>query len=68
MALDEPTGAEADEMPAAATPETTEAPEDVVEETLDAQSVRTSAEEFETAIGGADESGAQARDGSDRTA
>ena len=63
-ALDDPTFAEDDEAPAAATPETTEAPEDVVEETLDAQSVRTSAEEFETAIDGTGGSGAQASGGS----
>ncbi len=48
----DPTAAGADEAPVAATPETTATPEEVVEETLDAQSVRTSAQDFATALGG----------------
>ncbi|MCC5988063.1 MAG: OmpA family protein, partial [Pararhodobacter sp.] len=51
--LVDPTVAEDDEAPAAATPETAAAPEEVVEETLDAQSIRTSEQDFATAIGAA---------------
>ena len=50
-ALDDPTVDE--EAPAAAAAETESAPEEVVEETLDADAVRTSEEDFETQITGA---------------
>jgi outer membrane protein OmpA-like peptidoglycan-associated protein len=53
VALVDPTVSEEVEAPVAATPQTATAPEEVVEETLDAQSVRTSAQDFATAIGGA---------------
>ncbi len=53
--LVDPTVAEEDATPVAAMADTTAAPEDVVEETLDAQSVRTSAQDFATAIGAAAE-------------
>ena len=49
-ALIDPTVAEDDEAPVAATAEATAAPEDVVEETLSTESVRTSAQDFATAI------------------
>ncbi|WP_296475923.1 OmpA family protein, partial [Roseinatronobacter sp.] len=52
LALIDPTTADEDEAPVAATAEAP-APEDVIEETLDAQSVRTSAQDFTTAIGSA---------------
>ncbi|MFU8823866.1 OmpA family protein, partial [Yoonia sp.] len=51
LALVDPTVDEEDAAPAAATSEQEAAPEDVVEETLDAESVRTSAQDFLTAIG-----------------
>ncbi|MGI3213283.1 OmpA family protein [Roseovarius tibetensis] len=53
MDLVDPTVAEGDETPDVAAAETAADPEDVVEETLDAQSVRSSEEDFETAIGSA---------------
>ena len=58
-ALVDPTVAQEDEAPVTATPETAAAPENVVEEALDAQSVRTSAQDFATAIDGAAASAAQ---------
>ena len=64
-ALVDPTVGEENEMPAAATPETAAAPGDVVEESLNAQSVRTSAQDFATAIDGAAARAAQGSGQSD---
>lgn len=50
-ALVDPTVVEDDEVPAAPMAETASEPEAVVEETLDAQSVRSSEQDFATAIG-----------------
>lgn len=61
MDLVDPTIAEGDEAADVAASETAADPEDVVEETFDAQSVRSSGQDFETAIGSARDS--SARDG-----
>ena len=61
MALIHPTVADEDAAPVAATPETAAAPTDVMEESLDAESVRTSAEEFETAADGSEPRATQER-------
>lgn len=53
IALDDPTVSEEAVAPVAATVATEAAPEDVVEETLDADAVRTSEQDFETPITGA---------------
>ncbi len=50
LALIDPTAAEEDDLPVAAT-SAEAAPAEVVEEVVDAQSVRTSGQDFETAIG-----------------
>ena len=60
LALIDPTTEEGEDAPVAATAEATEVPESVVEETLDAQSVRTSAEDFATTIDGAGSTPSQA--------
>ncbi len=60
MALIDPTVAD-DAAPVAATPETAAAPTDVIEESLDAESVRTSAEEFATAADGSEPRATQDR-------
>ena len=51
LALIDPTADEEEEAPVAATMEAEAEPEDVVEEALDAASVRTSEQDFATAIG-----------------
>jgi outer membrane protein OmpA-like peptidoglycan-associated protein len=62
IALEDPTVSEENEAPVAATAETPAVPEEVVEETLDAQSVRTSAEDFATAITGEQATSAQSNE------
>ena len=66
VALVDPTLEEEDAAPAAATSNQEAAPEDVVEETLDADSVRTSAQDFLTAIGTATETTTEQSDRSSR--
>jgi outer membrane protein OmpA-like peptidoglycan-associated protein len=53
IVLDDPTVDDEANAPVAATSENEAAPEEIVEETLDADSVRTSEEDFETPITGA---------------
>ena len=52
VVLEDPTVSDETEAPVAATVQTEAAPEEVAEETLDADAVRTSAEEFATSISG----------------
>ena len=63
-ALVDPTVVEDDEVPAAAMAETASEPEAVVEETLDAQSVRSSEQDFATAIGSEESSASSGNESS----
>ncbi len=63
-ALVDPTVVEDDEVPAAPMAETASEPEAVVEETLDAQSVRSSEQDFATAIGSEESSASSGNESS----